>query len=45
MKQFDKGIIDFCLELLYPKRCVACDKVLLKIEKDMGICKECASKV
>ena len=45
MKQFDKGIIDFCLELLYPKRCVACDKVLLKIEKDMGICKECAPKV
>ena len=45
MNQFIKGIIDSCLELLYPKRCVTCDKVLLKIEKEIGICKACAKKV
>lgn len=45
MNQFNKGIIDFCTELLYPKRCVTCDKVLLKIEKEIGFCKECSKKV
>ncbi len=45
MNQFNKGIIDFCLELLYSKRCVACEKVLLKLEKEMGFCKDCAKKI
>ena len=40
-----KGIIDSCVELLYPKRCVACDRVLLKIEIEMGFCKSCARRV
>lgn len=40
-----KNIIDFMLDVLYPKRCVACDKVLLKIEKDKGFCKACQRKV
>ena len=45
MNQFPKGIIDFCIDLLYPKRCITCDKVLLKIEKEIGFCKSCAKKV
>ncbi len=45
MNKFTKDIIDFCLELLYPKRCVACEKVLLKIEKEMGFCMRCAKNI
>ncbi|WP_443197882.1 double zinc ribbon domain-containing protein [Pseudobutyrivibrio sp. OR37] len=45
MNQFIKGIIASCIELLYPKRCIACDKVLLKIEKESGFCKSCAKKI
>ena len=45
MFQLPQTIIDFCVELLYPKRCVACDKVLLNIEKERGFCQACASKV
>ena len=40
-----KEIIDLAIGILYPKRCVACDKVLLKIEKDVGFCKECQPKI
>ena len=40
-----KSIIDRMLGVLYPKRCVACDKVLLKIEKETGFCRDCASKI
>ncbi|SHJ14953.1 ComF family protein [Pseudobutyrivibrio xylanivorans] len=40
-----KGIIAPLLGVLYPKRCVACDKVLLKIEKEMGFCASCSKKV
>ena len=45
MNHFTKGIIDFCVELLYPKRCVTCDKVLLKMEKEQGFCRLCTKKV
>lgn len=45
MNHFITGIIDFCVELLYPKRCVTCDKVLLKKEKEQGFCRTCAGKV
>ena len=45
MNHIIKGIIGFCLELLYPKRCVVCDKVLSKIEKDIGICKSCSKEI
>lgn len=40
-----EGIIDFCVDILYPKRCVACDKVLLKIEKEVGFCRKCAKTI
>ena len=40
-----KRIIDLVIGILYPKRCVACDKVLLKIEKDVGFCRECQPKI
>ena len=40
-----RSIISSCIELLYPKRCVACEKVLLKIEKDLGFCRECSKKI
>ena len=40
-----KRIIDLALGILYPKRCVACDKVLLKIEKERGFCKICVKKI
>lgn len=40
-----KHIIDFVLDVLYPKRCVTCDKVLLKMEKDNGFCHKCQQKV
>ena len=40
-----RNIINPVLTLLYPKRCVACDKVLLKIEKEAGLCRECLKKV
>ncbi|SDI81073.1 comF family protein [Pseudobutyrivibrio sp. 49] len=40
-----KSIIAPLLGVLYPKRCVACDKVLLKIEKEIGFCATCSSKV
>ncbi|MBR5637719.1 MAG: ComF family protein [Pseudobutyrivibrio sp.] len=40
-----KSIIYRMLGILYPKRCVACDKVLLKIEKEIGFCRECAGKI
>ncbi len=40
-----KSIIDALLQVLYPKPCVVCDKVLLKIEKEMGFCKECRKKI
>ena len=40
-----RSIIAACIGLLYPKRCVACEKVLLKIEKDLGICRECSKKI
>ena len=39
------GIIAPLLGVLYPKRCVACDKVLLKIEKELGFCASCSTKV
>jgi len=45
MKNFINNIIDEGLTLLFPKRCVACDKVLLKIEKEKGFCKDCATRV
>ena len=45
MNHIIKAIIGFCLELLYPKRCVVCDNVLSKIEKDVGICKKCSTKI
>ncbi len=38
-------IIDLALGILYPKRCVACDKVLLKIEKEVGFCRHCQPKI
>ena len=40
-----KSIIAPLLGVLYPKRCVAGDKVLLKIEKEIGFCAGCSSKV
>lgn len=40
-----KGIIDFCLELLYPKRCISCDAILSKMEKEVGICRACAPNI
>ncbi|SDB38205.1 comF family protein [Pseudobutyrivibrio sp. YE44] len=40
-----KNIITPVLTLLYPKRCVACDKVLLKMEKETGFCRDCIKKV
>ena len=40
-----KRIIDLALGILYPKRCVACDKVLLKIEKEVGFCRQCQPKI
>ena len=40
-----KSIIDRMLSVLYPKRCVACDKVLLKIEKETGFCRSCVGKI
>ena len=45
MNHIIKGIIGFCLGLLYPKRCVVCDKVLSKLEKEVGICKKCSKSV
>ena len=45
MNHIIKGIIDSSIDLLYPKHCVSCDKVLLKIEKEMGFCKACAKKI
>ncbi len=45
MFKLSRNIIDVFLELLYPKRCVACDKVLLNIEKEMGFCKACSKKI
>ena len=45
MFQLPQTIIDFCVELLYPKRCLACDKVLLNIEKERGICQACVKQV
>ena len=45
MNQFIKGIIDSLVELLYPNKCISCDKVLLKIEKEMGFCKDCAKGI
>lgn len=45
MNHVIKGIIDSSIDLLYPKHCVSCDKVLLKIEKEMGFCKACAKKI
>ncbi len=45
MKLHIKNIIELMLGVLYPKRCVACDKVLLKIEKDVGFCRTCMKKV
>ena len=45
MNQFNKRIIDFCLGILYPKRCVACEKVLLKMEKERGFCSSCAKEL
>ena len=43
--QLVKNIIDILLSLLYPKRCIGCDKVLLKIEKELGFCQSCSKKV
>ena len=40
-----KKIIAPIIGLLYPKRCVACDKVLLKIEKEVGFCRHCQPKI
>ncbi len=40
-----KKIIAPIIGLLYPKRCVACDKVLLKIEKEVGFCRACQGKI
>lgn len=45
MNHFIKGIIDSLVELLYPNKCISCDKVLLKIEKEVGFCKACAKKI
>ncbi len=40
-----RGIIDGITSVLYPKRCIACDKVLLKMEKEHGFCRACSRKV
>ncbi len=40
-----KSIIVAITHVLYPKRCVACDKVLLKLEKEIGFCTKCRSKI
>ena len=45
MIKLSRNIIDVFLELLYPKRCIACDKVLLNIEKEMGFCRACSKKI
>ena len=45
MFKLSRNIIDVFLELLYPKRCIACDKVLLNIEKEMGFCRACSKKI
>ena len=45
MNHIIKGIIDFLLESLYPKRCAACDKVLLNFEKEIGFCRRCTKNI
>ncbi|QFJ54001.1 ComF family protein [Pseudobutyrivibrio xylanivorans] len=45
MNSYLRYIIDVSLGLLYPKRCVACDNVLLKIEKEAGFCQSCQKKI
>ncbi len=45
MNIYIRNIIDFVTGLLYPKRCVACDKVLLKNEKEIGFCKKCIGQI
>ncbi|MCR4566818.1 MAG: ComF family protein [Pseudobutyrivibrio sp.] len=40
-----RSIINSCVGILYPKRCVSCEKVLLKIEKEAGICRACSKKI
>ena len=45
MNKFIKGIIDSFIELIYPKRCVCCDGILSKIEKEVGICKACSKSI
>jgi ComF family protein len=45
MNPFIKGIINSSIDLLYPKRCLACDKVLAKMEKEAGFCADCLKKV
>ncbi len=35
----------YFVELLYPQKCPACDKVLAKNEKQIGFCKKCSDKI
>lgn len=45
MTKLLKNIIDSAVGLLYPKQCMSCGKVLLKIEKDFGFCQDCVKDV
>ena len=45
MTKLLKTIINSAVELLYPKQCMSCGKVLLKIEKEFGFCHSCIKEV
>ena len=45
MTRLLKTIINSAVELLYPKQCMSCGKVLLKIEKELGFCAKCIKGV
>ncbi|MBR5648387.1 ComF family protein [Pseudobutyrivibrio sp.] len=45
MTRLLKIIINSVVGLLYPKQCMSCGKVLLKIEKELGFCGSCLKGV
>jgi len=45
MTRLLKIIINSAVGLLYPKQCMSCGKVLLKIEKELGFCSGCLKGV
>ena len=45
MTKLLRNIIDSAVGLLFPKQCMSCGKVLLKIEKDFGFCQDCVKDV